>query len=167
MTHYFKVLKPSKINQQFQDIQLHQKMKFSIKDFFSKCDQVRSFQRIWSHLLKKSLMENFIFVCSDSPAFIKTSLSNELISTCYQHQMYTALKVCKYGVFFWSVFSLRIQAIFTQMQVWIRWMRCKSFLQTKHFFFVPSSKSVIWNFHQDIEGIYLEPSCTSEMHYFC
>ena len=30
-------------------------MKFSIKDFFSKCDQIRSFLRIWSHLLKKSL----------------------------------------------------------------------------------------------------------------
>ena len=38
-----------------------QKMKFSIKDFFSKCDQIRSFLRIWSHLLKKSLIENFIF----------------------------------------------------------------------------------------------------------
>ena len=38
-----------------------QKVKFSIKDFFSKCDQIRSFLRIWSHLLKKSLMENFIF----------------------------------------------------------------------------------------------------------
>ena len=38
-----------------------QKMKFSINDFFGKCDQIRSFRRIWSHLLKKSLMENFIF----------------------------------------------------------------------------------------------------------
>ena len=38
-----------------------QKMKFCIKDFFSKCDQIRSFLRIWSHLLKKSLMENLIF----------------------------------------------------------------------------------------------------------
>ena len=38
-----------------------QKMKFSIKDFFSKCDQIRSKLRIWSHLLKISLMENFIF----------------------------------------------------------------------------------------------------------
>ena len=38
-----------------------QKMKFSIKDFLSKCDQIRRFLRIWSHLLKKSLMENFIF----------------------------------------------------------------------------------------------------------
>ena len=38
-----------------------QNMKFSIKHFFSKCDQICSFLRIWSHLLKKSLMENFIF----------------------------------------------------------------------------------------------------------
>ena len=38
-----------------------QKMKFYIKDFFRKCDQIRNFLRIWSHLLKKSLMENFIF----------------------------------------------------------------------------------------------------------
>ena len=36
-------------------------MKFSIKDFVSKCDQIRKELRIWSHLLKKSLMENFIF----------------------------------------------------------------------------------------------------------
>ena len=36
-------------------------MKFPIKDFFSKCDQIRRKLRIWSHLLKKSLMENFYF----------------------------------------------------------------------------------------------------------
>ena len=36
-------------------------MKFFINGFFSKCDQIRSFLRIWSHLLNKSLMENFIF----------------------------------------------------------------------------------------------------------
>ena len=41
-----------------------QKIKFSIKDFFSKCRQIHSFLRIWSHLLKKSLMENFFFFCS-------------------------------------------------------------------------------------------------------
>ena len=40
-----------------------QKMKFSIKDFFSKCDQIRGFLQIWSHLLKKSIIKNFIF-CS-------------------------------------------------------------------------------------------------------
>ena len=36
-----------------------QKMKLSIHDFSSKWDQIRL--RIWSHLLKKSLMEDFIF----------------------------------------------------------------------------------------------------------
>ena len=39
-----------------------QKMKFSIKDFFSKYNQIHSFLQIRSHLLKKFLMENFIFV---------------------------------------------------------------------------------------------------------
>ena len=36
-------------------------MKFSIKDFFSKCDPIRRKVRIWSHLLKKPFMENFSF----------------------------------------------------------------------------------------------------------
>ena len=34
---------------------------FSMKSFFSKYDQIRSKLWIWSHLLKKSLMENIIF----------------------------------------------------------------------------------------------------------
>ena len=42
-----------------------QKLKFSIKNFFSKCGPIRRkcyfFLRIWLNLLKKSLMENFIF----------------------------------------------------------------------------------------------------------
>ena len=37
------------------------KMKFSVKDFLSKCDQIRWKLRIWSHLLNKSLMESFNF----------------------------------------------------------------------------------------------------------
>ena len=58
-----------------------EKMKFYIKDFFSKCEQIRSFLLIWSHLLKKSLMENLIFCAMDKravPPFIvrkeKTSI---------------------------------------------------------------------------------------------
>ena len=37
------------------------KMKFSVKNFFSKLDQICSFLGIWLHLLKKSLMKRFIF----------------------------------------------------------------------------------------------------------
>ena len=44
-----------------------QKMKFSIKDFFSKLNQIRRKLRILSHILKKSLMENFIFCAVISP----------------------------------------------------------------------------------------------------
>ena len=38
-----------------------QTMQFSIKNFFSKYDQISSFLWIWPHLLNKSLMETFIF----------------------------------------------------------------------------------------------------------
>ena len=38
-----------------------QKIKFSIKDFFNKCEEILRKLRIWPHLLKKSLMENFSF----------------------------------------------------------------------------------------------------------
>ena len=41
-----------------------QKIKFSIKNFISNCDQIRRKLPIWSHLLKKSLMEYFHFLCS-------------------------------------------------------------------------------------------------------
>ena len=51
-------------------------MKFFVKDFFGKCDQIRSFLRICSHLLKKSLMENFIFLCSVSHNTSSSSFLN-------------------------------------------------------------------------------------------
>ena len=54
-------------------------MKFSIKDFFSKCDQIRSFLRIWWHLQKKSLIENFIF-CAVKYFFLIT-FSREILKS--------------------------------------------------------------------------------------
>ena len=50
----------------FSTIHTAQKIKFSINHFFSKCDQIRSFLRIWSHLRKKPLTENFNF-CAVPP----------------------------------------------------------------------------------------------------
>ena len=44
---------------------LHKKKKFSIKDFFYKCDQIHSFLRIWSHLQKNG---KFIF-CAVEPCY--------------------------------------------------------------------------------------------------
>ena len=47
---------PSYIKHTFREKVIAQKMKFSIKDFSCKCDQISSFLRIWSHLLEKSWM---------------------------------------------------------------------------------------------------------------
>ena len=56
-----------------------QKMKFCIKGFSSKFDQIRGRLQIWSHLLKKSLMENFVF-CVVVCAFRKYLLQNIFLS---------------------------------------------------------------------------------------
>ena len=44
-------------------------MNFNINNFFSKCEQIRSFLRICSHLRKKSFMEKFIFCAVPSDYF--------------------------------------------------------------------------------------------------
>ena len=59
-------------------------MKCFIKDFLSNYDQIRSFLRIWSHLLKKSLMENnfwktFLIFCAVKFVLI---LLYVMIKTC-------------------------------------------------------------------------------------
>ena len=45
----------------FADIRLKNADVSRRQGFFSKCDQIHSFLRIWLHSLKKSFMENFIF----------------------------------------------------------------------------------------------------------
>ena len=60
-----------------------QKMKFPIKDFFSKCDENCRKLRIWSHLLKKSLMENFTFYVVD----IEGATIESIISKFRLHQL--------------------------------------------------------------------------------
>ena len=50
------------------------KIKISIKDSFTKCDQIRNFLRVWSHSLEKSLMENFIFCAVFVMHFFKLKL---------------------------------------------------------------------------------------------
>ena len=40
-------------------------MKSSIKYLFSKCDQIRSFLRIWPNFTKETLTGKLHFLCSD------------------------------------------------------------------------------------------------------
>ena len=67
-----------------------QKMTFSIKDFFSKCDQIRSFPQIWSHLLKKYLMKNFIFSAVSNAVYCKCDQTSDL---WHQLELASELKV--------------------------------------------------------------------------
>ena len=65
-------------------------MKFSIKDFFSKCDLIGRKLRIWSHLLKKSLMKNFIFCAVTINKFNKSMVSAMIHpkTDCYGKEVY-------------------------------------------------------------------------------
>ena len=63
LRRYFSVFNQGQKILPHQNKTQRKKMKFSIKDFFSKCDQIR----IWSHLLKKSLIKNFIFCVVKKP----------------------------------------------------------------------------------------------------
>ena len=66
-------------------------MKFSIKDFFSRCDQIRRFLNKLlkqSHLLKKFLMKNFIF------CVVKVFFCHLRAFLCYLVRIYHFLK-CK------------------------------------------------------------------------
>ena len=56
-----------------------QKMNFSNKNFFSKCYQIRSFPRIWSHLLKKFLIENFFF-CAVLQSYLCNRFQRSIIN---------------------------------------------------------------------------------------
>ena len=53
-------------------------MKFSITDFFSKCDEIRGNLRIWSELLKKFLMEIFIFCAVNAVVVAMTLIIHTL-----------------------------------------------------------------------------------------
>ena len=72
-----------------------QKMKFSIKDFFSKCDQIRSFLGIWSYLLKKSLMKNVIF-------FVVFSENSYLLIDSYKSLCQVYLDKRSLKIWHWS-----------------------------------------------------------------
>ena len=64
------------------------KIKFSIKDFFSKCNQIHSFLRICSHLLKKSLMKS---LCSVT----ERKIAKTTIFCCFGSLMLMPLKNVK------------------------------------------------------------------------
>ena len=80
-----------------------QKTKFSIKDFFSKCDHIRRKSRIWSHLLKKSLMENFVFCAvylngNSQVAHVTYTIHNRRVWATYDFPNYWDFFSFHYGL---------------------------------------------------------------------
>ena len=76
-----------------------QKVKFLIKDVFSKCDEIRRKLRIWSYILKKSLIENFIFCQCISQIFFKWKLTSliemavhKFVRTMYSRKWLVSIK---------------------------------------------------------------------------
>ena len=99
-------------------------MMFSMKDFFSKCEQIRRNLRICSHLLKKSLIENFIYCAvSSKKVFLEVSqysLENICVGVffnkvagfglkLYLKETSTQMFSCEYCEIFTSRFFFRTQ----------------------------------------------------------
>ena len=97
-----------------------QKMKIFVKDFFSKCDPIRSLLRTWSHLLQKSSKENFTFYAwtfeeifqktdqgkrSYIERFAKTANGSQIIK--YLHKMFD--RRCLAGSRFWRNFNVSLE----------------------------------------------------------
>ena len=111
------------------------KMKFSIKDFFRKCDQICRFQRIWSHLLKKSFMEKFIFcvVWSVDFGLIGESLKIQFFlidsNRHFPKVLHKVLDISslwtKYHIDFWSIYFFETLSLSLKATLLWSWMKKK------------------------------------------
>ena len=83
-----------------------QQMEFPIKDFFIKCNQILSFLQIWSHLLKKPLMENFIFLQCKKKNLSWKFQENIYKKTQFKFKNFSRRKFIHLNIFFLLVFPL-------------------------------------------------------------
>ena len=91
-------------------------MKFSMKNFFSKCDQIRNLHRICSHLLKKFLMKKFIILCSVSGGLRILKLATEGVTESIRlRKAFVILKGASklyFMRYWWVVISLHNTGLF-------------------------------------------------------
>ena len=122
------------------------KMKFSIKDFFSKCDQIRRKLRIWSHLLKKSLMENLIFCVFKHTHFL-SAWESQINRTGYR------LKQCNNQDLYLSFASFLFPFCFPY---------CRCFLLST-LFCSPSPILLVWEWEVVPVFLALRDECNEEL----
>ena len=72
---------------------MNKKLFFLKKDFFNKCEQIRSFIQIWSHLLTKFLNEKLNFCAVPKRKIAKQNTVIE-IETLMIVRKYISVKVC-------------------------------------------------------------------------
>ena len=77
-----------------------QNLEFSIKNFISKCDQICRKLRVWSHLLKKSLMENFTFRAASGSFCLGGRIRANSVHTRIKHKSSRHLEVYYKKVFY-------------------------------------------------------------------
>ena len=130
-------------------------MKFFIKDFFSKCDQIRNFLRIWSPLLKKSLMENFIFC---SVCFSELFLLLFTTSMGRYQKINKIFYICCLCLFTHDYFGSKIFVKYYSKMVIFLYLPCPPlFLSIKAVWWVEASikrcscKNVFWKFAADLQ----------------
>ena len=88
-----------------------QNMKFCIKDFFSKCEQILSFLRIWSNSPNKSLMENFILWAVRWVSVLIRILTQYCFGRYYTGKLFTNL----------TTFISLLYLIFTHWTQEVKW----------------------------------------------
>ena len=107
-------------------------MKFPIKDFSCKCDQIRRKLRIWSNLQEKSLMGNSIFC---AVWHLKSSLISDIIE-CKDFWDFTILWIS--GVIIhqrksWPFVVVRSRWVFQFVWEKFIWKFCFISILCKHF----------------------------------
>ena len=78
--------------QQFEKWFLSLYRKFPIQDFSSKCEQICIFLQIQSHLLERSLMENFIFCAVYTKIIVTIILTNFIANHPYPFFVFVETK---------------------------------------------------------------------------
>ena len=94
---------------------LHKKWSFPLRISSSKCDQIRSFLWIWSHLMKKSLMENFIFCSVIGPLLRRqTDVNSHKLQYPFQNSSWSIKAI----LFLWNI-QIREASLITLTYVFI------------------------------------------------
>ena len=123
------------------------KMKFSIKDFFSKYDQIHSFQRIWWHLLKKSLLEN-LFLCS---GWCFPQWGNFTITWYHQTNLLCKLQQTFYTIVLGSHFCKQTTLICCcNINLWSRWIPVYWILKTINCFRILCLSFIKYIYHLSV-----------------